>query len=127
MISFKAALKLQTARFKKPRQVKPGQNWYTPGGKACVVIKGDAPGEFVLLIVETNTVSQFRMSEMVYAPPAEEILKEIARHGKHRLIGMQPGSTVFEINGSNLHQYQTGRNAANSLAKEFVAIVRSTR
>ena len=125
MISFKIATKLQAAGFKKPKRVKPGQNWYTPDARICVAIKGDDRGEFVLLIVETNTVSQFRLTEMVYAPPAEEILKEIARHGKHRLLGMQPGSTVFEINGSNLHQYQTGQNAANSMAKEFVAIIDS--
>lgn len=123
MISYKAALKLQDAGFRKPKRIKQGQNWYTPNKKPCVAIKGDDHGEFVLLIVETGLVSQFRLNEMVYAPSADEILREIANRGKHRLLGMQPGSTLFEINGSNLHQYQTGRNAANSLAKEFVAIV----
>ena len=124
MLRFTSAKKLAKAGFKQPKRLRPGQDWYTPAGKPASVIKSTDPlAGFVLLDISTNTVVQYEIRELIYAPTADEILRAISKVGKHRLLGMQPGAKEFEVNGSNLHQYRKGRRAADILAKEFVAIV----
>ncbi len=124
MLRFSSAKKLAKSGFRQPKTLRPGQDWYTPTGHPASVIKSTGDG-FVLLDISTNTVVQYAIKDLVYAPTADEILRAISKVGKHRLLGMQPGAKEFEVNGSNLHQYRKGRRAADILAKEFVAIVAS--
>lgn len=122
MLSFAYAKRLERAKFPRPKQFVKGQHWYTPEGKLGVVIGGNP--DAVLLQFATSTSAQFMFSSLVYAPTVEEILSEIARAGKYRLLGKQPGASKFEVNGSNLHQYAVERRAANALAKEFCNIAK---
>lgn len=123
MLSFRAATSLQKAGFHRPRKFKVGQHWYTPEGRLGVVV-GKHP-DCVLLQFATGTVAQFNFATLVYAPTLEEIFDGIAKAGKHRLLSKQPGSQKFEVVGVNLHQYITGRAAANIMAKEYCRILKS--
>lgn len=120
MLSYSYAKRLEKLGFQRPKRFTPGQHWYTPEGKLGVVVKSSP--DCVLLQFDTSTTAQFSFKELVYAPTVEQIITAIAKAGKHRLLGKQPGAKVFEVNGSNLHQYVIGKKAANALAKEFCNI-----
>lgn len=124
MLSFRAATSLQKAGFRRPRQFRVGQHWYTPEGRLGVVVKSS--DDCVLLQFTTGTVAQFNFAALIYAPTLEEIFDGIARAGKHRLLSRQPGSKEFEVLGVNLQQYITGKKAAEIMAKEFCRITRSS-
>lgn len=120
MLSHAHAMALAKAGFPRPRKLKAGQHWYTPEKRLGVIVA--AGPDHVLLAFQTSSAVIFDISTLLYAPTIEEMLTQIARAGKHRLLGKQPGARKFEVVGVTLHQFTIGTGAANAVAKEFCNI-----